>query len=223
MVKMGADAYESESDIQGNARPLPGRYHAIIKDVQFQLKAAEKYVECEEDDNPDCIPIKFEVLAGTTPNQEGREITERFYTSEKAIPRLKRLAMATGLLRPREKEKEVLFSHVVGTQLVIEVEENKYTDRNGEEREGVRVGYMGIWSLENKEVEEVPKDRQSMRLSGKAASGKAAGGTDASGTEAATTGNGGSASEPSQEGREEAAAAAGGGGNTSTDDKWGDL
>lgn len=58
MVCLGAKNVQSEDDIQGNARPLPGRYHVIVKEVDESLEKIEKII------------VEFEVLAGTTPGQD---------------------------------------------------------------------------------------------------------------------------------------------------------
>ena len=146
MVRVGAQNVKSEDDISGFQKPLPGRYHVVVKHVDETFEKFDKIV------------IDFEVLAGTTPGQEGREVTEFFACTEKAIPRLQRLALCLGLLRPGEADRDVEFTDAVGRDLVIEVEENKYTNKTtGKEVEGVRVGYLGMWSTGNEAVADVPK------------------------------------------------------------------
>lgn len=145
MVMLGATNVQSEDDIQGNARPLPGRYHAIVKEVDESMEKVDKII------------VEFEVLAGTTPGQEGRVVTEYFAVTEKAIPRLQRLAVTLGLLKPGEDDRNVLFSDAIGRDLVIEVEPNEYTNKEGKEVKTVRVTYLGFWSTGNKAVADVPK------------------------------------------------------------------
>lgn len=163
MVRMGAKTVQSEDDIQGNARPLPGRYHAIVKHADDSFEKFDKVI------------VEFQVLAGTTPGQEDRCISEFFATTEKAMPRLQRLALCTGLLNPGEEEKDISFSEAEGRQLVIEVEENRYEkdDGNGGKKtvEGVRVGFLGMWSLNNKAVEDVPKNQEAIKLLAEASGG----------------------------------------------------
>ena len=145
MVMLGATNVQSEDDIQGNARPLPGRYHAIVKEVDESMEKVDKII------------VEFEVLAGTTPGQEGRVVTEYFAVTEKAIPRLQRLAVTLGLLKPGEDDRNVLFSDAIGRDLVVEVEPNEYTNKDGKEVKTVRVTYLGFWSTGNKAVADVPK------------------------------------------------------------------
>jgi hypothetical protein len=150
MVMLGATNVQSEDDIQGNARPLPGRYHAIVKEVDESMEKVDKII------------IEFEVLAGTTPGQEGRVVTEYFAVTEKAIPRLQRLAVTLGLLKPGEGDRNVLFSDAIGRDLVVEVEPNEYTNKEGKEVKTVRLTYLGFWSTGNEAVADVPKDTEAV-------------------------------------------------------------
>lgn len=152
MVSLGAKNIQNEDDVQGNPRPLPGRYHAIVKHVDESMEKFDKVI------------VEFEVLAGTTPGQDGRVVSEFFAVTEKAVPRLQRLAIVLGLLRPGEAERDVSFVDGENRQLVIEVEENKYTNKDGKEVNSVRVGYLGFWSLNNKAVDDVPKDAVALKL-----------------------------------------------------------
>ena len=147
MVRIGAQQVKSEDDISGYQKPLPGRYHVVVKHVDESFEKFDKVI------------IDFEVLAGTVPGMEGREVTEFFACSEKALPRLQRLALCLGLLTPGEADKDVEFGDGVGRDLVIEVEENKYTDKQGKEVNGVRIGYLGMWSTGNEAVADVPKGK----------------------------------------------------------------
>ena len=147
MVRMGAKDVKSEDDISGFQKPLPGRYHAVVKHVDESFEKFDK------------VLIDFEVLAGTVPGMEHRELTEFFACTDKAIPRLQRLALCLGLLTPGEPDRDVEFAEAVGRDLVIEVEENNYKDKSGKEVNGVRVGYLGMWSTGNKEVADVPKGK----------------------------------------------------------------
>lgn len=146
MVELGAENVQSEDDIQGNARPLPGRYHAVVKEC------VEKSAEELKQDH-DKVVVEFEVLAGTVPGQEGRVLSEFFTISDKALPRLQRFALCVGLLKPGEKMRSVQVEEAVGQELIIECDENK--GRDG--KTYINLTYMGMWSLGNKEVADVPK------------------------------------------------------------------
>ena len=168
MVVLGSEGVKTEDDVQGNVKPAPGRYHVSIDDVMFLQWDEEnrKNHEVEEADGmADKIRIKFSVLAGTVPGQEGREIEDNFFLTDKAIARLQRLALCVGLLQPGEAQREVHFSQAAGRQLVIECEEHSYTPKNKSEPvKTVRIGFMGMWSLGNNAVSDVPKNQQAMQM-----------------------------------------------------------
>lgn len=147
MVRFGTMDAKSEDDYQGFKRPLPGRYHVLVKEAQ------EKSAEDLKADQ-DKVVIEFEVLAGTVPGQEGLTTTEFFTISEKALPRLKRFALCVGLIKPGEPERDVQFEECVGRDLVIELIEKK---SNKDGKTYINIDYMGMWSTGNKEVQDVPK------------------------------------------------------------------
>jgi len=152
ILTFGAEDVKGEDDIQGASKPLPGRYHVLIKD------AAHK----EVNGKPKVI-MDFEVLAGTTPGQEGRTLTEFFAVTPKTVDMLRRLALVTGQLKPGEPPKAIDFSRDIGKQLVVEVVPNKYENREGQVVETVRVDYMGFWSLGNPAVNDVPRDKDAIK------------------------------------------------------------
>lgn len=138
---------QSEKDFGGQFnQPKPGRYHVIVKEVDESYQTYQNKVV-----------IEFEVKAGTVPGQEGRTLREFFATSEKALPRLKRLAIILGLLKGGQK-KEVNFVDGIGRQLVIDVEEHQYDDREGKKVDTVRVGFFGTYKPDDADVKDVPKD-----------------------------------------------------------------
>lgn len=148
---MGAETVQSENDIQGSVRPLPGRYHVVVKEVEEKSAA-----DLGKNAKSDAYVVEFEVLAGTVPGQEGRTIQDKFFQSEKAMPRLQRFALCVGLLRPGEPARMVYFEEAVGRHLVIEVEEQKGSGENAGKTYS-NVSYMGLWSTGNEEVADVPK------------------------------------------------------------------
>lgn len=151
MVSLGAKDIQSEDDISGGNRPLPGRYHLNVKEVDETMDKFDKVI------------VEFEVLAGTTPGQEGRTFQEYFALTEKAIPRLQRLAIVLGLIKPGDPETDVSFSVGIGRQLVGEVEENDY-EKDGQKKKGVRLGYLNYWSIGNKAVDDVPLNRDALQF-----------------------------------------------------------
>ena len=145
MVQLGAEGVQNETDIAGGSdRPEPGRYVVAIHEVK----------ECEPGQHSDKIIIEFRVLGGTVPGQNGRTFSEFFFLSEKALPRLQRLALAIGLLKPGEPPRDITFVHSVDSQLIVEVEHDTYT-KDGVEKKSCGLSYMGMWSLNNPEVADV--------------------------------------------------------------------
>lgn len=153
MVVLGAGGAQSEDDISGFNNPLPGRYHVVVNSVDESFNEVDKIV------------MEFAVLKGTVPGQETKTIREYFSVqgandkkTAGCLIRLQRLALVLGLLLPKEKEKEISFEDGLGRQLVVDVVENRYTDRSGNEKVGVRVDYLGFWSVWNPTVQDVPFD-----------------------------------------------------------------
>jgi hypothetical protein len=156
MVTCNAKNVQSEDEVGGNDRPLPGRAHAIVN-------AAEETAS-EKKGTPGA-KIEFTILKHVLPGQEGKTIP-LFLSfvggdeskTRKCLERVTRFALATGIINPGE-EKELDIADAIGRELVIDIEESKYLDsKTGAEKSGVQLGYMGFWSLGNKAVEDVPKD-----------------------------------------------------------------
>ena len=129
MVNMGAPDAKSEDDIQGGSFAKPGTYHAIVKDA-IEEEYTNAAGDCKER-----VVLTFEVLAGSPIGQEGATVKEKFYISPGAMPRINRLGLVLGLIAPGAKDTSIDIALAVGRQLVIEVEEETYTDsRTGQER-----------------------------------------------------------------------------------------
>lgn len=158
MVSLNAANVKSEDDISGNNRPLPGRYHAVVN------AAAEK---ASKKKGTMGLEMEFQVLAGTTPGQEGRTIP-LFLAYEgadesktrKCLERVTRVALCSGILQPGES-KEVDWDDAIGREMVIEIDNQEYETTGGEKRQGAQVSYLGFWSLGNQAVADVPKDSDS--------------------------------------------------------------
>lgn len=149
-VKLGAKNVQSEDDLGGN-RPLPGRYHVMVQHADDSMEKMDKVI------------VEFQVLAGTTPGQEGKTATEMFALTDKAIQRLQRLAMCTGLLKPGDEDHEIDFAAAEGRQLVIELAERSY-EKDGQKKTIVALTFNGMWSLNNQAVADVPKNLDAIRL-----------------------------------------------------------
>lgn len=137
-INLSAKGAKSESDVAAGGKPVKGRYLAMVKAVDETMEKKDQ------------VNVDFEVLAGNVPDQRGKILTEYFSVSEKALPRLTRLALCTGLLQPDEV-KDVSFMAAIGRVLFIEVEDHKY-DKDGKTVETVRVSFGGMWSVGNPDV-----------------------------------------------------------------------
>jgi len=163
MVMLNAQQAKSEDDFSGNARPVPGRYHAAVNHAEEKgsKKKGTPGLECE-----------FQVICdglspdGKTPTggQSGRTIPLflSYIGGDDAktttcLNRVTRLAMCCGVLRAGEA-KEPDWNDAIGRELVIEVESQDYEDKDGNAKQGSQISFMGFWSLGNKEVANVPKD-----------------------------------------------------------------
>jgi len=164
-MRMGAEGINSPDDLQRRG-PAPGRYHVMILDAD------------ESGARGNAVIVDFEVLAGTIPGQEGKTFQEWFSLSPKAMPRLQRLALVAQLLAPGAPEQEVEFEAAVGRELVVELEENSYTTRNGDKRTSTRISWMGLWAPDHPDVADVPRGKAIMPA-GESDGGSQAGGASA--------------------------------------------
>lgn len=136
---LNTEGVKSHADITGSDEPLPGRYHVGILNVD------ESFTKFKE-----AIQVDFQVLAGTVPNQEGRTHKEFFSTKGRAVDRLRKFAMVTGLIGPNER-KNVEFASARGRQLIIEIEDQEF-----EGKKYRRMTFMGMWPIGDESVKDVP-------------------------------------------------------------------
>lgn len=193
----GANGPKTEDDFgSGKSRPAPGRYHCCISAAEEKASKAKATPGLE---------VEFEMICDglgpdgktRTSGQAGKKIPLFMaYISEKGddatntcIERVTRLALCCGLMQPGE-EKEPDWEQAIGRELVVEIEESKYTDKNGAEKTGAQVSFSGFWSLGNKAVASVPKDDTSpgmQALAKRRSGGGGNGGTAAAAASTAST------------------------------------
>lgn len=149
MVMLNSGNVKSESEIRGAMPPLPGRYHVVVVRVDESFEHSENII------------FEFRVLAGTMPGQEQCIVAGFFKPDENGLPKLTRLALALGLLRPGE-QKDVDFADAIGRQLIIGVEE--FTSKKGNKGASIANFGMDTWSLANPEVADVPRDLQMLQF-----------------------------------------------------------
>ena len=132
----------SVDDLAGANRPEPGHYHA-------QISAVEK-----DQERDDLIHVEFAVLAPD--DTRGKRLNERFYLSEKAVPRFERMLLSTGFAKPGARLADPDFQGLVGRQCVIEVISEEY-EKDGETRTATKLSYKATWPLGHPETKDVPR------------------------------------------------------------------
>ena len=139
----------SVDDLQKN-HPAAGKYHVLIKNVDTDRKGVK-----------DKIIIKYEVITGTMPGQEGKE-KEEWYSTDTDMGRrqLTHIAMILGLIRPGEK-KLIDFEKAIGEMVIIEfvLTEGKPGTKNaGKKFLNVGKFGFGIWPIGHEDVKDIPVD-----------------------------------------------------------------
>lgn len=149
-MELNGQGYKKPDQSSGMYEPpLAGRYHARVKAAD-DSGTNPKY--------PGKIMVEFEVLAGTTPNQEGKTISLFVDTTRaRNIERLVHLAIVLGLMKPNEK-KDVQFIEALGRDCVIEAQDNEYTDKTGVQRKTRQIAWVGFWPVDDPDVADVPKN-----------------------------------------------------------------
>lgn len=179
MVMLNAQTVQSEDDISGKSRPVPGKYHVAVNHAEE--KASKKKA------TPG-LEIEFQVICdglapdGKTPTNGQAGKTIPLFLSyiggddaktKTCLDRVCRLALCCGVLRPGEA-REPDWSEAFGRELVIEIEEQQYDGPDGTVKTGSQVSFLGFWSLGNKAVANVPKDTSSPGMLALAKAGEVA-------------------------------------------------
>lgn len=146
--RVNVSGVKSIDELTGINEPKDGRYHVVVQSVDDSL---QKHTEA--------IVMEFQVLKGTMPGQEGKVHKEFFSTKDAAADRLSRAAIALGLIKPGDPEMEIQFSQAIGRQVIIEVKESEYQGKKY-----MRMTFMGIWPIGHKEVNDVPLDREALKV-----------------------------------------------------------
>ena len=155
-IDTDATGLASEDDAHRGNAPKPGMYHVLIAEVNDTFDKFDKVI------------VEFIILAGTVPGQEGLKLTEFFATTEKAMPRLVTLAIATGLLQPGER-REVEFTDAIDREIIIKVDERKGQDG----KVYTNITWDGMWSLNHPTVAEVPRADATQLFDKEATAGEA--------------------------------------------------
>lgn len=159
MVILNAGNVKTEDDISGRSRPAKGRYHVAIGLCEEKSSKAK---------GTPGLSVEFQVLTGTTAGQQGKTmplflsfVSEKGEEATKScLDRVTRFALCAGVLQAGQVAEPV-WDDAVGRELVIEIQESEFEDRNGQTKQGTDIAYMGFWSLGNPAVADVPKDTTS--------------------------------------------------------------
>lgn len=161
MVRLATQGM-TEKDIEGGSnRPAPGMYHAMVETVR-------------ELPDQNYVQYDFVVLAGTTPDQEGKTISQRLYIEGKdekgtatCTKRITRFAIETGAMSRSDigKDVDIDLSLAEGKDCIIKVIEREYDEKDketgqktGNKKKAVELDFFGIWSTDSEEVAQVPRD-----------------------------------------------------------------
>lgn len=136
--------------------PAAGRYHAVV------VKVDEDGGERGE------MIVDFEVLAGSTPNQEGLKHREYFQKTIKAMSRIHTLAIALGMITPDELKRcqaegrapSYDFEAQKGKHLCIGITDEEY---NGKMKQ--KVNYE-MFRIDSQKVANWPKNVGMLKQAG---------------------------------------------------------
>lgn len=149
------DLTNQKSDADFGAKPLPpGKYHAVVEAVKRDTLG----------DKP-VLKLSFRIKHGPVANKHHHE---SIFLGEKSEDRQKFIANRLGLFKDQlgRPNAAARWALAVGKHVVIEIQENKYKDKHGQEQTGSRLTYGGIWPVTHPEVRDVPKDIQSLAEEG---------------------------------------------------------
>lgn len=159
-MRASAKNAQSESDLKGKPAPVAGLYHVTITKVNDS--------RVKKDGSPlNATVVEFEVLAGSVPGQEGKEVAQFYYLGDEGqetaeyCEKVSRLCMAAGLLKPGE-EKDIDAADLENCQVVIEMAD--YTTKAGKTGVNIKNFGLAIWGVNHPDVASVPKNHEAIRL-----------------------------------------------------------
>lgn len=161
MVRLATNGM-TEKDIEGgNNRPAPGMYHAMIETVR-------------ELPDQNYVQYDFVILAGTVADQGGKIISQRLYIEGKdekgtamCTRRITRFAVETGAMDRSDigKDVDVDLALAEGRDCIIKVIEREYDEKDketgaktGKKKKSIELDFFGVWSTDDEEVAQVPRD-----------------------------------------------------------------
>jgi len=143
--EIDASAFDTEDQAREGGRMQPGTYHVRVTGWDDSFERFDKIV------------ATFDILAGTTPEQEGRQHIEYFAVSEKAMPRLVMVTIAAGAIKPGEV-KDVQPGDMLGRELFIVLDKQKAKDG----KVYTNITWDGFYSMDHPDMASVPQLIESM-------------------------------------------------------------
>lgn len=165
---MSLSDYEvaDSSDVSGERpQPEPGTYHVAVCGVNMEpTKKSGELVEA--------IRLDLQILDGTTPGQKGRKFWQDFKHpspahsdgGQFAAKMLSRLAYICGVGAAGRKLSEIDWPAIEAAHFVAEVKHREYTTDKGEERSIAEINGMRFWHVAELQVDDVPKNVETLEL-----------------------------------------------------------
>lgn len=141
----------------GGSYPEPGRYHVTVLEVDDSYSAGRGTT----------VPVEMAVCAGDVDGQQDKRTKHFFYLppnqpEQWAQDRFARFLWACGLLKPGET-KNVDLKDAEGCHLLVRLEEERYTNRDGQEKTSLKIadGGAACWPIgdSDPEAQKIPVDR----------------------------------------------------------------
>ena len=147
MVRISTDGVNNATDLEGFDRPLPGRYHAVVRSLDDSFSKSDS-----------SLIVILEVLDGTVKDQTGKSVMDFIPVDGKGAKRSLKFALAGGLISEsdlRDPTLDIPFSQAVGCDLVIDVEEREY-QKDGVTKKTIGVTFLGYHAVGSAAAAGVP-------------------------------------------------------------------
>lgn len=168
MAKFSLDT-ATELSSGGNHCSLKGKYHFSVSEVLTETKKGESI---------DGFACELDILAGTTPGQEGKTMLIYFNNPSGTSEEARRIAqqlqtaffIAVGIIDKTKlgESAEVELTDAVSRQFVMEVEPKKEKDAEGNytvtSDKFMRACYSNCYHVDDPDVAKVPKNADALEM-----------------------------------------------------------
>lgn len=159
--------YKGLDEVGGRAKPVGGFYHVAVHNWDEKMEKKDQVV------------AEFQVLAGTTPGQEGKVLADFIGMkkndgsddSENFDARLRKILVSGGVIALNDAIDRDVTNEITGKQMVIEVEERPYKGSDGKDKTFTGIANFGrnIWPIGDPAVAHVPLHAGALALRGQSA------------------------------------------------------